>query len=217
MTSFTFIFDCVPEPVWNTTSGKCSCSLPEITSSAAAQIASAILGSRPNSLFTVAAAFLSTPNAEIIGSGMRSILPPILKFIDERCVCAPQYLSAGTCRSPNVSRSARNLSLRATAWVMDSARTGMRTEPTMRAGTRSIVPLGTATTVRAANMFCMKKRVGKPNVVKGQRRREPVGRATLSSTCPCVDLSLTLYTMVVPRGFYARANETLRCSPVGKT
>ena len=35
MTSFAFMFDCVPDPVCQTTSGKCSSSLPSITSFAA--------------------------------------------------------------------------------------------------------------------------------------------------------------------------------------
>jgi hypothetical protein len=36
MTSFAFMFVCVPLPVCQTNSGKCSSSLPSITSSAAA-------------------------------------------------------------------------------------------------------------------------------------------------------------------------------------
>ena len=39
------------------------------------------------------------------GSGMRSV--PMRKFCSERCVCAPQYLSAGTSIGPNVSVSVR--------------------------------------------------------------------------------------------------------------
>src|ERR1700755_832091 len=34
---------------------------------------------------------------------------PILKLLRERCVCAPQYLSAGTCTSPMVSCSVLKL------------------------------------------------------------------------------------------------------------
>lgn len=41
---------------------------------------------------TLAAARLMTPNALTTGSGMRSRGPPILKFMIERCVWAPQYL-----------------------------------------------------------------------------------------------------------------------------
>ena len=39
ITSLAFMFDCVPEPVCHTTSGKCSSSLPSITSCAAATMA----------------------------------------------------------------------------------------------------------------------------------------------------------------------------------
>ena len=35
ITSLAFMFDCVPLPVWKTTSGKWSSSFPAITSSAA--------------------------------------------------------------------------------------------------------------------------------------------------------------------------------------
>jgi hypothetical protein len=42
MTSFAFMFDCVPDPVCQTTSGKWSLSFPWITSSAALMIALAI-------------------------------------------------------------------------------------------------------------------------------------------------------------------------------
>ncbi len=47
MTSLTFMLVCVPEPVWKTTRGKCEMSSPEMTSSAAREMASTILGSRP--------------------------------------------------------------------------------------------------------------------------------------------------------------------------
>ena len=42
----------------------------------------------------------------IIGSGIVS--PPILKLPSERCVCAPQYLSAGTSKGPKLSVSVRD-------------------------------------------------------------------------------------------------------------
>lgn len=45
-------------------------------------------------LHTLAAARLMTPKALTTGSGIRSRAPPILKFMIERCVCAPQYLQA---------------------------------------------------------------------------------------------------------------------------
>ncbi|MNT39507.1 hypothetical protein D3C72_1757590 [compost metagenome] len=50
MTSLTFMLDWVPEPVCQTTSGKWSASLPEITSSAAATIRSRVLSSSRPSL-----------------------------------------------------------------------------------------------------------------------------------------------------------------------
>ncbi len=101
-----FMLDCVPEPVCQTTSGKLSSSLPSITSSAASAIAVPIFSSR---LFiatlVVAAQRLTMPSARIKGLGRRS--SPILKFSRDRCVCAPQYLSAGTSIGPNESVSVR--------------------------------------------------------------------------------------------------------------
>ena len=41
ITSLAFMFDCVPEPVWNTTSGNSSSSVPSITSCAARSISAA--------------------------------------------------------------------------------------------------------------------------------------------------------------------------------
>src|SRR5262245_22109796 len=52
-----------------------------------------------------AAACLSRPKARISGVGMRS--PPILKFWNERWVCAPHSLSAGTSIGPKESLSLR--------------------------------------------------------------------------------------------------------------
>ena len=70
MTSLAFMFDCVPEPVCQTYSGKCSSSVPSMTSSAAATISSAIAGSRrPPVRFTMAAAFFRMPNARTTSSG----------------------------------------------------------------------------------------------------------------------------------------------------
>jgi hypothetical protein len=40
MTSFTFMFDCVPDPVWNTYNGNSASSAPEITSSQTRSISS---------------------------------------------------------------------------------------------------------------------------------------------------------------------------------
>lgn len=51
-----------------------------LTSSAACCIASAILGSKPYSVLTLAAAFLMMPKALMRGGGKRSVEPPISKF-----------------------------------------------------------------------------------------------------------------------------------------
>ena len=91
-TSLTFMFVCVPEPVCHTNSGKCSSSVPSITSSAAAMMRRARSASRrPSARFTMAAAFLSTPIACTTSSGMRSEAEsPIEKWWSDRSVCAPQ-------------------------------------------------------------------------------------------------------------------------------
>ena len=93
MTSLAFMLDCVPDPVWYTTSGKWSSSLPAATSEAASEMARASLGSRsPRRALTRAAAPLSTPKAATTGAGMRSLAPPMSKFWRERWVWAPQSL-----------------------------------------------------------------------------------------------------------------------------
>lgn len=59
----------------------------------------------PNFIFTVAAAPFRIPNALTIGGGIRSCGWLILKFSNDRSVCAPQYLSEGTWISPKASLS----------------------------------------------------------------------------------------------------------------
>ena len=83
------MFDWVPEPVCQTTSGKWSSSRPAATSAAAAAIALPIAGSRsPSSMFTSAAACLMRPSAWRMATGCCS--QPMGKFWIERWVCAPQ-------------------------------------------------------------------------------------------------------------------------------
>jgi hypothetical protein len=83
------MFDWVPEPVCQTTSGKWSSSLPSITSWAAATMYLQSSGSRrPNSMLASAAARLMTPRARMMDFGCFS--QPILKFPIERCDWAPQ-------------------------------------------------------------------------------------------------------------------------------
>ena len=105
ITSFTFMFVCVPLPVCQTTNGKWYRSnFPDITSNDACRIASAIFGSKfPSLSFTVAAACFTIPNACTNANGIFS--PPIRKFSKLLCVCAPYNASAGTSTSPIVSVS----------------------------------------------------------------------------------------------------------------
>ena len=108
MTSFMFMLLWVPEPVCQTTSGKCPSSLPARISSAACRIAShfsAVIFAGFSSRFASAAAFFSTAKARIISSGMFSRPAPIGKLFRLRSVCAPQYRSAGTRTSPMESCS----------------------------------------------------------------------------------------------------------------
>jgi len=110
ITSLAFMFEEVPEPVWNTSTGNWSSWSPAITSSAAATMTSAVSSSTsPRSRFACAAAFFTTPSAR---TNRRLIpIPEIGKFSTARWVCAPQYASAGTCTSPRLSASVRNSSL----------------------------------------------------------------------------------------------------------
>src|SRR3990167_2065390 len=105
-TSLTFMLVCVPEPVCQTTSGNSPGCLPAITSSAAATIASVFFAScRPSAWLTTAEARLTWASALMISRGCCS--PEMSKFCSERCVCAPQSLSAGTSMGTKVSRSVR--------------------------------------------------------------------------------------------------------------
>jgi hypothetical protein len=64
MTSFAFMLVDVPDPVWNTSTGKWASSVPSTTSVAAATIASATRGSSsPSSTLVRAAARLTRPMA----------------------------------------------------------------------------------------------------------------------------------------------------------
>ena len=100
------MLDWVPEPVCQTTSGKCASSLPSDTSAAAFTMASPIVvSSRPRLMFTSAAAHFTMPSARTIGAGCFS--QPILKLPMERWLWAPQYLSVRTWSGPKVSVSVR--------------------------------------------------------------------------------------------------------------
>ena len=105
-TSFMFMFEDVPEPVWNTSTGNWSACSPRTTSSAATSIASATsAGTTPSLALTYAAAALIRASAaRCAGSSPR---PEIGKFSTARWVCARYKACAGTRTSPMVSRSMR--------------------------------------------------------------------------------------------------------------
>ncbi len=102
MTSFAFMFDDVPEPVWNTSIGNWSSYAPPATSSAAAAIASCI--GRSSRLTRAASALIIASACTSAGAIGR---PEIGKFSIARWVCAPQRASAGTRTSPIESCSTR--------------------------------------------------------------------------------------------------------------
>ena len=109
-TSLTFMFDCVPLPVWNTTSGKFPSSCPARISSHAREMAahfSSVMRCGTSARFASAAAFFNMAKARRISSGIVSWPAPAGKFRRLRSVCAPQYLSAGTAISPMESCSIR--------------------------------------------------------------------------------------------------------------
>lgn len=71
MTSLVFMFEEVPEPVWNTSIGKWSSNSPEITRSAAPMMAAATSSSStPSSLLARAAAFLICARAAMWWAAM---------------------------------------------------------------------------------------------------------------------------------------------------
>ncbi len=106
MTSFMFMFDEVPDPVWKTSIGKWSSCLPRATSAAASWIAAAVsFGMTRSSPLTVAETPLIVASAPM---SARSIgRPEIGKFSIARWVCVPHNASAGTCTSPIESCSVR--------------------------------------------------------------------------------------------------------------
>ena len=73
ITSLAFMFDEVPEPVWNTSIGNWSSNSPSAMRSPAAAIRFALSSSsRPRSALTRAAAPLIRPSQRITGTGIRS-------------------------------------------------------------------------------------------------------------------------------------------------
>ena len=89
ITSFAFMFDEVPEPVWKTSIGNWSSSSPLAIRSPAAAMRSAFSGSRrPSSAFTRAAAALMRPSQRATGAGIGS--PETGKLATAFVVSPPQ-------------------------------------------------------------------------------------------------------------------------------
>ncbi len=106
MTSLAFMFELVPEPVWNTSSGKSAANSPAATRSAALFTASPIsAGITPSRTLTVAAADLISASALICDCSRGR--PEIGKFSTARWVCAWYLAFRGTRTSPMVSCSMR--------------------------------------------------------------------------------------------------------------
>src|SRR5215208_4909326 len=73
MTSFAFMFDEVPEPVWKTSIGNCASCLPSAISSAAAEMRwASSASSSPRSAFARAAAPFTRPSQRTTVTGTRS-------------------------------------------------------------------------------------------------------------------------------------------------
>jgi hypothetical protein len=88
ITSFAFMFEEVPEPVWKTSIGNWSSSSPFAMRSPAAAIRSALsASSRPSSPFTRAAAALIRPSQRATGAGIGS--PETGKLTTALLVSAP--------------------------------------------------------------------------------------------------------------------------------
>ena len=91
-TSFAFMFDEVPEPVWKTSIGNWSSSSPAAIRAAAAAMRSALSrSSRPRSAFASAAAPLMRPSQRATGGGIGS--PETGKLAIAFVVSAPQSCS----------------------------------------------------------------------------------------------------------------------------
>ena len=92
MTSLAFMFDDVPEPVWNTSIGNCASCAPCAISSAAAAIRCASSGSsNPRSAFARAAAPFTRPSQRTTACGMGS--PETGKFATAFIVSPPHSCS----------------------------------------------------------------------------------------------------------------------------
>ena len=104
ITSFAFMFELVPEPVWNTSMGNWSSSSPAAIRSAADVMRAALSGSsRPSSEFTCAAAALMRPSHCATEAGIGS--PETAKLATALSVSPPQRRSPLTTPSLVTSRA----------------------------------------------------------------------------------------------------------------
>ena len=165
ITSLAFMFDCVPDPVWNTTSGNSPSSRPSITSCAARTMRSTFsAGSVPSSPFACAQHFFRMPSARMTGRPQPNRPMPIGKFWIERCVCAPHRWSVGTATSPSESCSIRTSVPVAFGSAMSSPAVVAR-----------------AATRRAAGILHARARTA---TRRGRQRRMPTERAPSARTQP---------------------------------
>ena len=105
-TSFMFILDEVPDPVWKTSTGNSASQCPSATSRAASAMAAATsAGTTPRSAFTRAAALFTSASPRMSARSMPR--PETGKFSTARWVCACHLASAGTLTSPMESCSVR--------------------------------------------------------------------------------------------------------------
>ena len=101
ITSFAFMFEDVPDPVWKTSIGNWSSNSPAATRSAAAAIRSALSASRsPSSAFTRAAADLIRPSQRATAVGIGS--PETGKFSTALRVSPPQSSLGAVSLTPRV-------------------------------------------------------------------------------------------------------------------
>ena len=105
-TSFMFMLELVPDPVWKTSTGNSPSCSPATTWSAPATIASATSSSSTSSRALTRAAAALTSAIAWMWSGSSGV-PLIGKFSTARWVCARHSASLGTSISPMLSCSTR--------------------------------------------------------------------------------------------------------------
>ncbi len=146
MTSFAFMFEHVPEPVWKTSIGNWSSSSPAAIRSPAAAIRSALsASSRPSSAFTRAAAALIRPSQRATGAGIGS--PETGKLAIALVVSPPQSCCSSTRatlrvypRTPTAQRAGAGRRPAAREAAAAFAPRAPRSRPSRRSGTAGTRP-----------------------------------------------------------------------------